>query len=115
MEAKQKVPPFLAELCSENEKYLNLGGKIFQKAFKHAIATLLFFVFQTTEVAAIAVDWVTELLIVPNLKPSKINRLRILEDEIILLTRLLIINKIIQSEHCKHNLICSWYTYIRFM
>lgn len=26
MEAKQKVPPFLLELCSENEKYLNLGG-----------------------------------------------------------------------------------------
>lgn len=26
MEANQKVPPFLAELCSENEKYLNLGG-----------------------------------------------------------------------------------------
>lgn len=28
MEAKQKVPPFLLELCSENEKYLNLGGRI---------------------------------------------------------------------------------------
>lgn len=28
MEAKQKVPTFLAELCSENEKYLNVGGKI---------------------------------------------------------------------------------------
>lgn len=27
MEAKQKVPPFLLELCSENEKYLNLGGE----------------------------------------------------------------------------------------
>lgn len=26
MEAKQKVPTFLAELCSENEKYLNVGG-----------------------------------------------------------------------------------------
>lgn len=26
MEAKQKVPTFLAELGSENEKYLNLGG-----------------------------------------------------------------------------------------
>lgn len=26
MEAKQKVPTFLAELCSENEKYLELGG-----------------------------------------------------------------------------------------
>jgi len=28
MEAKQKVPQFLLELCSENEKYLDLGGKI---------------------------------------------------------------------------------------
>ncbi|KAJ8960023.1 hypothetical protein NQ318_009460 [Aromia moschata] len=27
MEAKQKVPPFLAELCSESEKYLALGGE----------------------------------------------------------------------------------------
>lgn len=28
MEAKQKVPPFLAALQSENEKYLDVGGKI---------------------------------------------------------------------------------------
>jgi ATP-dependent RNA helicase DDX41 len=28
IEAKQKVPPFLAELQSENEKYLDLGGEI---------------------------------------------------------------------------------------
>ena len=27
LEAKQKVPPFLAQLQSENEKYLDLGGK----------------------------------------------------------------------------------------
>lgn len=27
IEAKQKVPTFLAELCSENEKYLNLGDE----------------------------------------------------------------------------------------
>ncbi|XP_034939844.1 ATP-dependent RNA helicase abstrakt [Chelonus insularis] len=27
MEAKQRVPPFLLELCSENEKYLNLGDE----------------------------------------------------------------------------------------
>lgn len=26
IEAKQKVPPFLAQLQSENEKYLDLGG-----------------------------------------------------------------------------------------
>jgi len=34
MEAKQKVPPFLLELCSENEKYLNLGGKIYFFLYK---------------------------------------------------------------------------------
>lgn len=28
MEAKQKVPPFLAALQSENEKYLDVGGKL---------------------------------------------------------------------------------------
>lgn len=27
MEARQKVPPFLAALQSENEKYLDLGGE----------------------------------------------------------------------------------------
>lgn len=27
IEAKQKVPTFLAELCSENEKYLELGDE----------------------------------------------------------------------------------------
>jgi hypothetical protein len=27
IEAKQKVPPFLANLVSENEQYLNIGGK----------------------------------------------------------------------------------------
>jgi hypothetical protein len=28
MEARQKVPPFLAALQSENEKYLELGGEL---------------------------------------------------------------------------------------
>lgn len=28
LEAKQKVPPFLAALQSDNEKYLDLGGKL---------------------------------------------------------------------------------------
>jgi len=37
MEAKQKVPQFLLELCSENEKYLDLGGKI------HIISLLIVF------------------------------------------------------------------------
>ena len=35
MEAKQKVPPFLAQLQSENEKYLDLGGML----------CILFFIF----------------------------------------------------------------------
>lgn len=38
MEAKQKVPPFLLELCSENEKYLELGGE-----FSIGIELLIFF------------------------------------------------------------------------
>lgn len=40
MEANQKVPPFLAELCSENEKYLNLGGNkgvICVKCFRYSV------------------------------------------------------------------------------
>ena len=28
MEAKQKVPPFLAEYASESEKYLDMGGTV---------------------------------------------------------------------------------------
>lgn len=27
-EAKQKIPPFLANMQSENEKYLDIGGKL---------------------------------------------------------------------------------------
>ena len=33
MEAKQKVPPFLAEYASESEKYLDMGGMILLKIF----------------------------------------------------------------------------------
>lgn len=34
IEAKQKIPTFLAELCSESEKYLELGGKFkYSKSF----------------------------------------------------------------------------------
>ena len=29
IEAKQKVPPFLAEYVSESEKYLDMGGTLF--------------------------------------------------------------------------------------
>lgn len=44
IEAKQKVPQFLAELCSDNEKYLNLGGKmkIISKNLILLIITLLY-------------------------------------------------------------------------
>ena len=34
IEAKQKVPPFLAELQSESEKYLDLGGEYYFLSFK---------------------------------------------------------------------------------
>lgn len=43
MEAKQKVPPFLLELCSENEKYLNLGGSNFSQIYFHKI--VFFYIF----------------------------------------------------------------------
>lgn len=36
IEAKQKVPTFLADLCSESEKYLELGGKILDIFFASA-------------------------------------------------------------------------------
>ena len=37
IEAKQKVPPFLAALESENEKYLKMGGKmLILHSFTHA-------------------------------------------------------------------------------
>lgn len=43
MEAKQKVPTFLAELCSENEKYLELGGKLLSQFPNLQDFTRLFF------------------------------------------------------------------------
>ena len=33
MEAKQKVPPFLAEYASESEKYLDMGGTVLFESF----------------------------------------------------------------------------------
>ncbi len=39
IEAKQKVPPFLAEYVSESEKYLDMGGK----CFNHYINDLYYF------------------------------------------------------------------------
>lgn len=68
MEAKQKVPPFLLELCSENEKYLNLGGEkkmliTFMAISFHSPERRIncaFIVLQTNVVAAIAAVLVTE-------------------------------------------------------
>ncbi len=42
IEAKQKVPPFLAQLQSDNEKYLDLGG-MFQN-FHICISDIFFFI-----------------------------------------------------------------------
>lgn len=81
MEAKQKVPPFLLELCSENEKYLNLGGKaIYVRIYVFFIFFFLkkinyvFIIFQMNVVAVIVVVLVTELPNVLNWKLSKINK-----------------------------------------
>jgi len=40
MEARQKVPPFLAALQSENEKYLDLGGETLRH-IHHSISSPL--------------------------------------------------------------------------
>lgn len=82
MEAKQKVPPFLLELCSENEKYLNLGGKaIYVRIYVFFIfyfflkkINYVFIIFQMSVVAVIVVVLVTELPNVLNWKLSKINK-----------------------------------------
>lgn len=84
MEAKQKVPPFLLELCSENEKYLNLGGKIIYVFFAFIFFFYFFFmkkkinyvfiIFQMSVVAVIVVVLVTELPNALNWKLSKINK-----------------------------------------
>lgn len=42
MEAKQKIPTFLAELCSESEKYLNLGGNRCFNIYFKLVLILLF-------------------------------------------------------------------------
>jgi len=39
IEAKQKVPEFLATLQSENEKYLNIGGE-YRALFNQAVVLL---------------------------------------------------------------------------
>lgn len=69
IEARQKVPLFLAELESENEKYLQLGGsKLFFSSLgpSFPLCVLKKFIFQMKEVAVIVVVWATELQIVRN-------------------------------------------------
>ncbi len=41
IEAKQKVPPFLAEYVSESEKYLDMGGKAFNKFVSFIICPIV--------------------------------------------------------------------------
>lgn len=86
MEAKQKVPPFLLELCSENEKYLNLGGKvtcdricIFISFIRKEEKTRAFIIFQTNVDAVIAVVLVIESQNVLNWRLSKTNKHPILD------------------------------------
>lgn len=77
MEAKQKVPPFLAALCSESEKYLALGGNFYVTQILNGFKT---FVFQENMVAVIVVVWAIELQIVQNWKLFKTNKPQTLED-----------------------------------
>jgi len=109
MEAKQKVPPFLLELCSENEKYLNLGGKIivsnlsifylmFISSFVVTIYILTNFniflaLLQTNAVAVIAAGLDTELQSVRNWRLCRTNRRPISDVAIIWLAMLLIIKQ----------------------
>lgn len=90
MEANQKVPPFLAELCSENEKYLNLGGKTKLNASR--FRTFILNILQMRGVVVIAAVWDTELQIVLNWRPYRINRPQISAGGIILQIRQLIIS-----------------------
>lgn len=89
IEAKQKVPPFLAELCSENEKYLELGGKFLLKSLNELY---LLFVFQANMGAVIVVVLAIELQTVRNWRLFKTNKHLILEEEIIWQTLRLITN-----------------------
>lgn len=85
-EAKQKIPPFLLELCSENEKYLNVGGKadecsisINDKPFYSIMnqPNELHCPSQMSKGAAIAVVLVTELPNARNWKRFRTSRPRI--------------------------------------
>lgn len=86
MEAKQKVPLFLAAMQSENEKYLDLGGKPSKVLIKRFDIKLFFF--QTIEGAVIVVAWVTGSQIVQNWRPSRANRRPTLAARITLLPML---------------------------
>jgi superfamily II DNA/RNA helicase len=82
-EAKQKIPPFLLELCSENEKYLNVGGIVKLQLFRNYNHYCIVqcngkFNLQTSKAAATAVVLVTGLQNVRNWKQSRTNRPRIL-------------------------------------
>jgi hypothetical protein len=105
IEAKQKLPYFLATLMSENEKYLDLGGTY--------IAFVVFYVgefswsfgllyacnvlFQTKRAAVTVVVWDTESQTVPNWKHYKRNKLQASERGIIWRTILQIIKYIFLS------------------
>jgi hypothetical protein len=88
IEAKQKVPLFLAAMQSENEKYLDLGGKLGNDITKQFDSTVYF---QMREGAVTVVVWDTESQTAQNWRPSRASRRPILVARIILLPMLQII------------------------
>jgi superfamily II DNA/RNA helicase len=72
IEAKQKVPLFLAAMQSENEKYLDLGGKSGKVIAEQFKTQNLYF--QTREGAVTVVVWDTESQTVQNWRPYRASR-----------------------------------------
>lgn len=86
IEAKQKVPPFLAQLQSDNEKYLDLGGNCRSNLFvflNYSVGKYFSVILQTRKDVVIVEVWVTELPTVLNWRQCRINKYPILADEII--------------------------------
>lgn len=96
IEAKQKVPLFLANLQSENEKYLDLGGTYTNLFFlvnqSIWLFNFFFYYYQMNVVVVTVVVSVTESRIVRNWKLFNLKQQAISEEEIIWQITLRIIN-----------------------
>ena len=68
LEAKQKIPPFLASIVTEAEVSFNLPSSPYSLLFSHRFS-------ETLAAAHIVVGWVTESLLVPSSRASTTRRL----------------------------------------